>query len=404
MGRRHHDGHPSKGRHLGKSMNILPIVLALSLPFPAEMKQSSADVSRVRVMLANRIAKREIPGVVSMVFQSGRVVMADAQGFADVDQKIPMAQDTMFQVWSMTKPVTAAAAVIAAEQGYLVLDEPVEKYLPAFKTVKVKTPSGEFVSPVKKPTIRHMLSHTSGLGSADPGGMSDEQKFALTLPDYAKLLGKDPLQTQPGTEINYSGVGINIVAAIIEMTVPQKSFEKFVQTQIFDKLSMKDTHFFLPTAKQSRLAKGYSEWKDGKWVEFEHDRFRKGAKFANGAGGLYSTAGDMGKFINSFLPGANPTVVTPAGIRTMTTIQSGNLLMDGDDARGFGLGFSIVRGAAGQAYLNSVGAFGHTGAFGTEFWADPSGNYSAVFMVQGLGLSDAPRKSFKTMVNAMMSR
>jgi CubicO group peptidase (beta-lactamase class C family) len=140
----------------------------------------------------------------------------------------------------------------------------------------------------------------------------------------------------------------------------------------------------------------------GKLVEFEHNRFREGAKFANGAGGLYSTASDMGRLIDSFRPGARNRVVSQPTLRLMTTLQTGSLLSDGNDARGYGLGWSVIRSVRGQNTLRSVGSFGHTGAFGTEFWHDPATEVSLVYLTQTFLVDETPRRQFSTMVNAAL--
>lgn len=352
---------------------------------------------RAESRLRERAHAGEIAGAVALVARSGQIVRLSVVGWADLESKRPMKADTIFQVWSMTKPVTAAAAIIAAEEGLLNLDDPVEKYFPKFRTLQVV--SGESLVPLaRRPTIRHMLSHTSGLSSDDPGGLSDERKFRMRLADYAELVGTEPLAAQPGTKILYCGVGFSVVAAIIEK-VSGTPFQEYVKDRIFKRLGMNDTDFFLKPERHKRLATTYTSERE-RLIPFPHDPFRTGAKFANGAGGLYSTAEDMMKFISAFDPSRPKSILSKRAQDAMCALQTGDLLSDGGDERGYGLGWSIIRNPSGQMQLKPVGTIGHTGAFGTEFWLDRKSGVAVVFMIQGFGLSDVARKSFSTMVNA----
>ncbi len=389
---------------------ILAITMSLSEQQPPSFKAPALlpdsnflGFDTNRLALLNRRLKEQVlsgktSGTVTLVVRNGKTIHFEANGWSNIEKREAMSRNSMFQIWSMTKPVTATAVAIAAEEGLLNLDDPIEKYLPSFKTVQVKS-FDSTVPLTKKPTIRHLLTHTSGISSNDPGGISDDEKFKLTLKEYASRLGKAPLETQPGSTIAYSGVGFSTAAAIVEI-VSKMPFEKYVQLRIFDPLGMKNTHFFLPSSDFSRLATTYGKNDGDVLVPFAHDATRKGARFANGAGGLYSTAEDMMRFILAFTGQKTKKGLSPASIRVMTRLQTGDLQMDGGDERGFGLGWSVVRNPGGQMHLKSIGTFGHTGAFGTEFWHDPKTGITAVYLTQGFGLSDAPRKSFTTMVNA----
>lgn len=376
--------------------------LASTMILSAERDVAQFDMALIRkaeARLDRRIAEGELAGAVTLVAHHGRVVSIHTSGYADLAKQKPMAKSTLFQVWSMTKPVTAAAVMVAVEDGLVNLDDPVEKYLPQFKGIKVV--GGE--APTKRPTLRHLLTHTSGLSGDDPGNLSDEAKSKMTLAEYSRLIGTEPLAYQPGTAIRYSGVGINAAAAIVEK-VSGTPFDAFVKNRIFQPLGMTHTFFFLPSERAPELAKTYTRGDNGKLMEFVHDAERKGAKFANGAGGLYSNVEDMARFLHAFRPGAARTILSPASMRLMTTLHTGDLLMDGGNERGYGLGWNFVRSPGGQMQMKSIGTFGHTGAFGTEYWLDPSTGVSVVFLVQGFGLSDEGRKSFSTMVNAAINQ
>ena len=369
-------------------------------PFPvlkdAEVRRLGFDPSRlqaIRQRLDEAVLSRQIAGSVVIVSKGDQIVLHHATGQRDRAAGLSMKPDTLFQVMSMTKPFVGVAVVQCAERGLLNLDDPVEMYLPGFSRAQVRTDEG-LEPAVRRVNIRHLLTHTSGLSGDDPGGLDDDQKRRMTLAEYAALIGADPLRAQPGEEIRYSGVGINALARIVEMASGQK-FEDFTRDHIFQPCGMSDTSFFLSERDRSRLAKVYEEGLE----EFAHDRFRAGAKLANGAGGLYSTALDMARFLMKFSKQGGG-LVSPAGFRALTTLQSGELKMDGNSERGYGLAFVVVRNPAGTSNLRAPGAYGHTGAFCTEFWADPETGVVAVFMSQGYGVGDGVRKSFGAMVSA----
>ncbi len=379
---------------------MITTIIAASLMTPPAYQLDSRKLQLANERLREHVRAGDLAGAATLVMLNGKVVANDAFGYSDLGAKKLMKRDTIFQVMSMTKPVTAAAVMICVERGLLGLDDPVEMYLPQFKDIQVKSQDGSLRAARTRPTVRQFLMHTSGIASDDPGGISDEDKAKLTLAQYAKRLGTEPLLTEPGTTIRYSGVGFSTAAAIVEI-VTGVGFDKFVEKEIFQPLGMKETYFFLPQSLRPRLAQVYMKDK-GKLVEFPHDRYRVGAKFANGAGGLYSTAADMGKFIDAFRTGANRTFLSPNSVNLMTSLNTGDLMSDGSGSRGYGLSWSIVRNPMAQGTLRTLGSFGHTGAFGTEYWHDRETGLSVVFMAQTFFISEDARKQYSTMVNASL--
>ncbi|MFM9872993.1 MAG: serine hydrolase domain-containing protein [Fimbriimonadaceae bacterium] len=382
---------------------ISTILAASLLNSPLSANSYEIDPKRLRVAndrLRGYIHAGDLAGAATLVMLDGKVVANDAFGWSDLESRKLMKRDTIYQVMSMTKPVTATAVMICVEKGLVSLDDPIENYLPHFKGIQVKGEDGVLRDAQTRPTIRHLLTHTSGLASDDPGGISDEDKARMGLDEYAKIVGTEPLRTQPGTVIRYSGVGFSTAAAIVQIAsgVP---FDQFVRTEIFNPLGMSETHFFLPVALRPRLAQVYMK-DGGKLVPYKHDRFREGAKFANGAGGLYSTAADMGKFIDSFRDGSARTVLSPNSIKLMTSLNTGELMSDGNDSRGYGLSWSIIRNPMAQGTLRNLGSFGHTGAFGTEYWHDRDTGLTVVFMAQTFFIPENARKTYSTMVNASL--
>lgn len=374
-------------------MNLIAALVLLQ----SNQKVMLPNFEKLTARIERAVEKSEVAGASVVIYQKGSKVYEAYRGYADLAEKKPLRPDTVYQVMSMTKPVVAIAVMQCVEDGLLNLDDPVEKYLPAFKTTEVSR-DGKTEKPSRKVTIRHLLTHTSGLSGDDPKGLDDDTKRKMTLGEYAALIGTEPLRTNPGEQIRYSGVGINAAARIVEI-VSGSPFETYCQTRIFRKCGMENTWFFLPEAERSRLAKTYYTTDQGGLAEFEHDRFRAGAKLANGAGGLYSTLGDMAKLLLNYRKQGGK-LVSPATFRAMTTVQTGDLPMDGGTERGFGLGWSVVRNPAGTAQLRSPGSYGHTGAFVTEFWVDPKLDVVYVYMSQGFGAGDEVRKSATTIAMA----
>lgn len=361
----------------------------------------SARLALIPLRMKEAVERREVAGTVVLVRERGRTVLLDAQGLARLEPDTAMRKDTIFQIMSMTKPIVAMAAVILAERGQLRLDDPVSKWIPTFAGLKVREADGSVRPPRKWPTIRQLMSHTAGFGGNDPAGIDDDIKRAMELGPYVDRLPESPLIGHPGEKISYSGLGFSTLGRIVELA-SGKPLEQFMQESIFGPLGMRDTSFFLPETKRPRTAWVYVTGERG-LSSLERNPYREGARLANPAGGLYSTAEDMGRLMECIVAegkGNGKRLLSPAGVQAMTTLATGDAKMDDSDALGYGLGFTVVRSAAGQASLKPVGAFGHTGAFGTEFWGDRERGIVAVFMAQGFENTTPARKAFNTMVNA----
>jgi len=379
---------------------MISTILAASLLTVPDYRIDPAKMRLANDRLRSHIHVGDLAGATTLVMLNGKVVAHDAFGWSDLESKKLMKRDTIFQVMSMTKPVTAAAVMVCVEKGLLGLDDPVEMYLPQFKDIQIKGEDGKLRAARTRPTVRHLLMHTSGIASDDPGGISDEEKARMSLSEYSKRLGSEPLRTEPGTVIRYSGVGFSTAAAIVEI-VAKEGFDQFVEREIFKPLGMKETYFFLPTSLRPRLAQVYMK-ENGKLTPFKHDLYREGAKFANGAGGLYSTAMDMAKFMDSFRVGTDRAFLSPNSVKLMTSLNTGDLMSDGNSARGYGIGWSVIRSPFAQGTLRGIGSFGHTGAFGTEYWHDQSTGLTVVYLAQTFFISEDARKHYSTMVNASL--
>jgi len=343
-----------------------------------------------------------IAGAVTLVADRDKVLRLETVGYADLAAKQPMGPDNLFWIASMTKPVTAAAVLMLQDQGKLSVDDPVAKYLP--ELARLKTAGGK---PAKL-SLRHLLTHTSGMSEATP----EESKAARTLADLIPCYAEKSLQFEPGTKWQYCQSGINSLGRIVEV-VSGQSFPDFLQKRLFEPLGMKDTTFYPTKAQIARLAKSYKA-EDGKLEEADifileghdpaaHDRYPA----ANG--GLFSTAGDYGRFCRMLLnlgTLGGKRYLKPESVKLMSTIQTGELKTGFTEGNGWGLGCCVVRNPQGVTAVLSPGTFGHGGAYGTQAWIDPARQAIYVLMVQRSNFpnSDASevRAAFQNVAETMI--
>jgi CubicO group peptidase (beta-lactamase class C family) len=352
----------------------------------------------VSAALQPSIDQHEIAGAVTMVVTKDRVLHLEADGLADLATQRPMATDTIFAIFSMTKPITATAILMLQDEGKLALSDPVAKYLPAF--AGLKTPSGQ---PANL-TLKQLLTHTSGLGEASAKALVDARALADLIPLYLST----PMQFEPGSKWKYCQSGLNTAARIVEI-VSGKSFPDFLEARLFKPLGMTDTFHYVPEAKVARVATAYARNKETGALEVvpvspaAHDRPPYGNM------GLYSTAHDYARFCQMLMSGGiidGHRYLSPAAITLLTTVQTGDLptgFFQPDHAAnyGWGIGTCILRAPhEGVAEMLSAGTYGHGGAWGTQAWIDPVRGVAYVLMVQrsNFANSDAsePRRAFQS--------
>ena len=347
------------------------------------------------------IESKEIAGAVTLVATPDRVASLDATGKADIESGKPMRPDSIFWIASMTKPVTATAVLTLQDEGKLSVDDPVEKHLPEFKDLK--TADGK---PAKL-TIRHLLTHTSGMSEIT----SDEARPIKTLAGLVPLYVAKPVQFEPGSKWAYCQSGINTAARIVEVASGE-SFDRFVERRLFGPLGMKDTSFYLTEEQLPRLATSYRRTDKGELepapisilygkVPTSRDRFPA----ANG--GLFSTAPDYARFCRMILNGGEldgKRYVKPESVALMTSVQTGDLKTGFTPGNGWGLGWCVTREPQGLTAMLSPGTFGHGGAYGTQAWIDPVKKRITILMVQRANFpnSDASevRRAFQEEANA----
>ena len=283
-----------------------------------------------------------------------------------------MAVDTVFAIASMTKPITAASVMILQDEGKLKLDDPVSKYIPAFKDTKLtggKTPSREI-------TIRDCLMHTNGLVS--------DQRNVGTLANTVELLAKSELAFEPGSKWQY-GPGLSVAGRVVEI-VSGKPFDQFLAERIFAPLEMNQTSFHPTDEQLQRLALLYQPTADKKDIERgNHWLYEVNAETSpNPSGGLYSTASDLVRFYQMVLNGGDlngKRVLSADAVKQMTSLQSGELETGFTPGNGWGLGFCLIRKPQGATEMLAPGSFGHGGAFGTQGWIDPKNEMIFVLLI-----------------------
>jgi CubicO group peptidase (beta-lactamase class C family) len=325
------------------------------------------------------IKKQEIAGAVTLVAGSERTVALNVAGFADVEQHRPMQPDTIFWIASMTKPITATAIMMLESEGKLSVEDPVGKYIPAMQSLE--TPDGK----PAQVTIRHLLTHTSGMAEITQA----QARGAATLADVIPLYAEQKLKFSPGEKWAYCQSGINTAARVVEV-VSGKTFPQFLSERLFEPLGMKDTTFYLTDDQLRRLATSYRRTGEDKLepsvISFlggtsptSHDRFPAGN------GGLFSTAPDYVKFCQMILQGGEfdgRRYLSRQAVEKMTSLQTGDLKTGFTPGNGWGLGWCVVREPQGVTEMLSAGSFGHGGAFGTQAWIDPGKRSVYILMVQ----------------------
>jgi CubicO group peptidase (beta-lactamase class C family) len=355
-------------------------------------------------VLAAAVERRDVPGVVAIAADRRSVIYSGAAGVASGRPARPMTADAVFQIASMTKPVTSVALMQLVEEKKVGLDDPVSKYFPAFANASVITSydpkTGAYtVKPASRPvTVRHLLTHTSGLGYGFTSPIVRDFK-----PQNGEAFAVGPLLFEPGADWMY-GTSTDWVGRIVE-SVSGKDLESYFRERIFEPLGMPDTHFNLPEAAWPRIVSAWRRQADGMLTELPSAEPQRVTRF-NGGGGLSSTAGDYIKFLQMLLNGGefNGTrILSTASVKAMSVNQMGvvnahatqtaqpelsadfSFINEGRDK--WGLGFLITSEAAPG--LRSAGSLSWGGIYNTYFWMDPSRGIAGVILFQFLPFADA---------------
>jgi CubicO group peptidase (beta-lactamase class C family) len=384
---------------LGLALCLQALAAPLPEARPEDVGLSSQRLERLTAAMQKIADDRELPGMVVMIARKGKLVYQKTFGMQDRGQNIPMAMDSIFRVYSMTKPTVSVGAMILVEEGRLDLHEPISKYLPEFKdmVVGVEAADGTFSTvPAKRQiTVQDLLRHTSGLTYGVFNPKTRVQKMyneagiwsqKWVLEDFSKALAKLPLQYEPGTTWEY-GHSTDILGRVVEVASRQP-LEAFLRDRIFKPLRMNDTGFHVPPEKHYRIAQPQPDPKTGKTPELID--VREPATFFAGGHGLTSTAGDYLRFAQMLANGGALDGVRILGPRTvayMTTnhvwpsISPGSNYIPGP-GYGFGLGFATRLDLGQSEWPGNPGEFFWAGYAGTYFWVDPKEQLVPVYMSQ----------------------
>jgi len=376
----------------------------LSPAKPADVGLSAERLDRITQWLGGEVSKGTIPGAVTMIVRNGKVAYFEAVGVLDPENKTPMPKDAIFRIYSMSKPITTVAVMMLVEQGKITLDEPIAKYIPAFKDMKVGMESkGEDGKPelylvdARKPiTIQDLLRHTSGITYGFFGDLLVKKAYLEADlragdPDnaaFADRVAKLPLAFQPGTTWDYSH-STDIIGRLVEV-VSGKSLYQFEKENILDPLGMVDTSFYVAdAAKHDRVAEPFKNDRTiGAGTEFNDPRESK--KWESGGGGMVGTVTDYARFLTMLANGGTldgKRYLGPKTLAYMTSDQTAGVVTPGPyylpgPGYGFGLGFSVRKEAGVATTPGSVGEYAWGGAGGTYFWVDPKENMLVVFAMQ----------------------
>ena len=360
---------------------------------PEEAGFSAERLARIDQTINEHLNAGHIPGAVVLIARNGKIVMHKAWGYSDTETKAPLKKDDIFRMASQSKAITSLAVMMLWEENKFGLDDPISKFIPEFKNPRVMTrfniaDSTWSSEPAKsEPTIRQLLTHTSGIDYAGIGSQEFKAIYAKagitsgiggsngpTIGEKMKKLGTLPLKHHPGERYTY-GLNSDVLGYLVEIW-SGKSFDEFLRTRIFQPLGMKDTYFYLPKEKQNRLV-ALHEFRDNGVVPVHHtiyDGFNpeypkteNGTYFSGGAG-LSGTIEDYAKFLQLFINGGtfNGTrLISRKTVDLMLTNQIPDLT-----ASPFGLGFGLETSKNDHLDPASIGSFAWGGAFNTNYWGD----------------------------------
>jgi CubicO group peptidase (beta-lactamase class C family) len=373
---------------------------ALPTARPESVGMSSERLARIGPVMQRYIDDGRVPGTITAIMRRGRLVHFEVRGAMDAENGVPMRDDAVFRIASMTKPITSVALMMLWERGAFQLRDPVARYLPEFAEVRVSTTAdasgetGELVAPARPMQIRDLLTHTAGLANSYIGNTNHYQATMRPLPDddlesLVARMAALPLNYHPGDTWQYSAA-TDVVGRLVEV-LSGKPLDVFFEEEIFRPLGMRDTHFFLDDSKAARLAAQYTPGDDGRIVLDDpagaDSRWVSGPKrLFRGAGGLVSTTRDYLRFQQMMLNGgelAGVRLLAPATVSLMLENHTGDRpLWLAGPGMGFGLGYGVVVDRGAAATPLSVGAAYWGGAYCTLSWFDPEQELVGVVMTQ----------------------
>jgi len=369
---------------------------------------SSKRLERINAFIKDYIDTNQIAGAVTLVARKGKIVHFEAQGWRYKEENQPMEKDAIFSLASMTKPIVSTALMMLWEDGKFMLDDPISKWLPSYANKQVLDPLTSRRTPGRPVTVRHVLSHTSGLSltpSTGPNPLTDAPAADLdadgepieplaqatdagrpkTLLEAVERAAGSPLAFQPGERWQY-GSSTDFVAILVEK-MSGMTIDEFVRTKIFQPLGMRDTFYNVPREKAAKVAAIYRPDKEGRITLFRKPEYREPTTYFPGVAGLNGTAADYFRFSQMLLNGGDYNGQRLLGRMTVNTmitnqIGTGKPVYIRGDGYGFGLGFGVLTNPAKAGDALSIGSFTWGGANGTLFWIDPQEDLIGILMIQ----------------------
>jgi CubicO group peptidase (beta-lactamase class C family) len=384
---------------------------------PEDVGLSSERLTRVNAWAQRLVDDGKLAGLTTMVARRGKLVHFNTCGMADIKRETPMAADTIFRFYSMTKPLTSTAVMMLYEEGHFQLDDPITRFLPCFKDMRVSVGGMrgklETVPAERDISFRDLLTHTSGLtygfmeatpvdGQYRDRGV-DFQASDKTLGEVVEVAADIPLLAQPGAEWNYS-IATDVLGHLVAV-ISGKPFDQFLRERVTGPLGMVDTEFHVPADKLSRFAANYTALPDGRLMLIDDPQksiFGKQRKICSGGGGLVSSATDYMRFCRMMLNKGELDGARLLGRKTVELMTTNHLRGDMaamGQARfsessyygiGFGLGFSVMLDPAKAQILGTPGEYAWGGAASTAFWIDPAEDMAVIMLTQLMPSSTYP--------------
>lgn len=363
---------------------------------PEDVGMSATRLKRITPVMQRWVDDGKIPGVLTMIARAGKLIHFEKIGLQDIATEKPIDFDTIFRIYSMTKPITSVAIMMLYEEGHFQLNSPVSAFIPAFKDMKVYENHGDaIVDAEREVTFKHLLTHTSGLiyGGDWEHPINDRYReakfFDGDLANMVKELGDIPLLHHPGDAWNY-GMSTDVLGYLVEV-VSGMPFAEFLRKRIFEPLGMVDTDFSVPEEKADRYASVYEPTEEGGIHEIENPPVSSGPLSFHHAGGagLQSTAADYLRFCQMMLNKGEFNGERLLGRKTVELMTMNHISDDWQPlwrtGCGFGLGFAVVTDVAESNTLGSLGTFSWGGLASTTFWIDPVEELVAILMTQLIG-------------------
>tara|TARA_B100000809_G_scaffold170365_3_gene167706 strand:- start:1853 stop:3139 length:1287 start_codon:yes stop_codon:yes gene_type:complete len=382
-------------------MSVVPSLRAaedVTVVDPESVGMSSERLQRINTFINEYIDANQIAGAVTLVARKGKVVHYDAQGWRDKENGVAMSHDTIFEMMSMTKPIVSVALMMLFEEGRFLLDDSILRWLPEYENHTVRI-NADGVRPVtvqesRPVTVRHVLTHTSGLTlnprnrgltEAQIADVTNDGKGWATLAERVAHAAVIPASFHPGDEWQY-GDSTDYVAVLVEK-ISGQSIDVFLRDRIFEPLGMTDTYYYVPQEKVDRIAAVYRPDEDGQVELMQAPAYREPTRMFRGVAGLSSTAADYYQFAQMIANGGELNGVRLLGRMTVDNMISNHIGAGKDvyirgGGYGFGLGFGVLTNSAASLDASSIGSYTWGGAYGTLYWADPVEDLIGILLIQ----------------------